>query len=141
VQGASGLGLLIALFDTLAGDLRRAAEAERNNNIEKRCEAANHALLVVGHLHDWLNRGNDGDLAQKLGAFYSSLRRKVLEAQAQRSAAMLEEQMALVLEVRATWQEAEARGASSMQVPPWVHTQGFPGTHAHAEHSASSWSA
>jgi hypothetical protein len=29
VEGASGMGLLIALYDTLAGDLRRAAAAQR----------------------------------------------------------------------------------------------------------------
>jgi flagellin-specific chaperone FliS len=34
VGGASGFGLLIALYDTLAGDLRRAADAERANDIE-----------------------------------------------------------------------------------------------------------
>ncbi|HEX4322498.1 MAG TPA: flagellar export chaperone FliS [Acidobacteriaceae bacterium] len=140
-QGASGFGLLIALFDTLAGDLRRAAEAERNNNIEKRCEAANHALLLVGHLQDWLDRGDGGDLALQLGAFYSKLRRSVLEAQAKRSPQILEKLMAEVLEVRATWQEVEARSAANMEVPPWVHGPGFAGALAHAERTSASWSA
>jgi flagellar biosynthetic protein FliS len=75
VGGASGLGLLIALYDTLAGDLRRAADAERANDIEKRCREANHALLVIAHLEDVLSRGVKGELTQQLAAFYSSLRR------------------------------------------------------------------
>ena len=44
-EAASGLGLLIALFDTLAGDLRRAAEAQRANDIERRSREARHYWL------------------------------------------------------------------------------------------------
>ncbi len=54
-EGASGFGLLIGLFDTLAGNLRRAAEAQRANDMEKRCGEANHALLVIGHLENWID--------------------------------------------------------------------------------------
>lgn len=139
-QGASGFGLLIALYDTLAGDLRRAAEAERNNNIEKRCREVNHALLVTAHLEDWVHRGGGGELAEQLLTFYSSLRRLMIEAQAKRSAEMLEQQMTLVLSVRRTWHELEARNSS--QAPAWAQIQAFPGSAPqHYERSASSWSA
>src|SRR5271165_3608575 len=110
--GASGFGLLIGLYDTLAGDLRRAADAERNNDIEKRCREVNHALLVIGHLEDWLAQGSGGELAQRLSAFYAGLRRKMIEAQAKRSAEMLEQQMAEVLEIRSIWLGLELRGSS-----------------------------
>jgi hypothetical protein len=46
-EGASGFGLLIALYDTLAGDLRRAAEAERSNDIEQRCHDGHQRGAVV----------------------------------------------------------------------------------------------
>jgi flagellar biosynthetic protein FliS len=111
--GASGFGLLIALYDTLANDLRRAAEAERNNNIEARSRAVNHAFLVMAHLEDWLNRGSGGELATKLKAFYARLRRNIIRAQAQRSARGLEQEMACILKVREYWQQAEMRGAPS----------------------------
>src|SRR5579863_134401 len=91
--GSSGFGLLIALFDTLAGDLRRAAEAERSNDIEKRCNEINHALRVIAYLEDGIERGSGGELAQQLAGFYASLRRKMIEAQARRSASILDEQM------------------------------------------------
>lgn len=105
----SGIGLLIALYDTLAGDLRRAAEAERRNDIERRCREAKHALLVIAHLEHWLERGEDGELAQGLKVFYSSLRSRIIEAQAKRSVALLEQQMALVLKLREQWQAFEFR--------------------------------
>jgi flagellar protein FliS len=106
-QAASGIGLLITMFDTLAGDLRRAAEAERRNDIETRCRELGHALLVIGHLEDWINRGPGGDLARQLIAFYGSLRRKLIEAEAARSPELLEQQVNRVLELRAQWQQLE----------------------------------
>jgi flagellar protein FliS len=109
VEGASGFALLVALYDTLAGNLRRAAEAERTNQIEKRCEEVNHALLVIGYLEDWVERSSGGELAQKLVSLYSSLRRKLIEAQAKRSAEILEQQMELVLSIRESWQKMDLR--------------------------------
>ncbi|MGA7108882.1 MAG: flagellar export chaperone FliS [Terracidiphilus sp.] len=113
VEGASGFGLLIALYDTLASDLRRAAEAERANDIEKRSREVNHAFLVIGHLEDWLLRGTGGDLNSKLKAFYANLRKNLLQAQLNRSAAALEQEMASVLKIRTFWQQADMRSAPS----------------------------
>ncbi len=141
--GANGLGLMIALYDTLAGDLRRAAEAERRNDIETRCRQVNHALLVIAHLQDWIDRGPGGELAQQLVAFYSSLRRRLIEAQARRSAEILEQQMALVLDIRAVWQSIDSRQESAMiDVPAWFQAPRYPGASAGGyERRASSWSA
>ena len=142
VEGASGFGLLIALYDTLAGNLRRAADAERNNNIEKRCLEMNHALLVIAHLEDWLDADSGGELAQKLIGFYSSLRRKMIEAQARRSVETLEQQMALVLTIRQTWQEMELRGLASPEVFPYADAPCYPGAGPTPNQTnASSWSA
>src|ERR1700733_7096825 len=99
-EGASGFGLLIALYDTLAGNLRRAADAERSNNLEKRCLEVNHALLVIGYLEDWIEQASVGELTQKLVGLYSSLRRKLIEAQVKRSPEILERQMERVLSIR-----------------------------------------
>ena len=112
-EAASGLGLLISLFDTLAGNLRRAAMAQRDRDIEQRCSEVRHALLVIGHLEDWVDQGTGGVLAQELTAFYSSLRRKVIEAEAANSAEILEKQMFRVLELREHWQQIELRNEPS----------------------------
>jgi flagellar biosynthetic protein FliS len=136
-QGSSGFGLLITLDDTLAGDIRRAAEAERQNDIEARCREVKHALLVIAHLEDHLNRGTEGELTGNLASFYSALRRKLIEAQAQRSAAMLEQQMTAVLDLRKTWQEASLR----IESPAWLHQTGGYSNSASCEHDALSWSA
>ena|SRR5580698_7047562 len=141
-QGASGFGLLVALCDTLAGDLRRAADAERANEIETRCREVNHALLVVGYLEDGVVRGSGGVLAQRLMAIYSSLRRKMIEAQAKRSAELLEQQMAVVLMLRKHWHELDVRATTQVEVPEWMPAQSF-STLASQQYEpcASSWSA
>jgi len=106
-QGASGFGMLIALYDTLAGNLRRAADAERSNNLEKRCLELNHAFLVIGYLEDAIERASGGDLAKQLVSLYSSLRVKLIEAQARRSPEILERQVERVLSIRESWQTME----------------------------------
>jgi flagellar protein FliS len=143
VEGASGFGLLIALYDTLAGDLRRAADAQRRDDIERRCKEINHALQVIAYLDDWIDREGGGELAQKLVVFYATMRTKLIEAQAKKSPEMLEEQMALVLSIRGTWQELEERASRTLETPPpAAQAQSYPGTQPlHAERTSSSWSA
>jgi flagellar biosynthetic protein FliS len=109
VEGASGFGLLIALFDTLAGNLRRAAAAQRRNDIETRCLEVKHALLVIGYLENCLTRSAGGELTRQLSVFYSTLRRKLIAAQADQSAETFEQEMAVVLRIREHWQKVELR--------------------------------
>ena len=143
VEGASGFGLLIALYDTLAGNLRRAAEAERANDLEKRGAEVKHALLVIGYLEDWIDHENGGELAQKLIAFYRTMRKKLIEAQARRSPEIFEDQMNLVLSIRGTWQDLELRAASALEGPPQPGAQKYPGDSGPTqdERTISSWSA
>src|SRR5450756_920426 len=100
IEGASPIGLVIALYDTVWGDLRRAAAAIRINDIEARCKELNHALLVLGQLETWVDVENGGELGHNLTSFYAYLRGKMLEASIKQSAPMLEELMELVLYVR-----------------------------------------
>ena len=70
------------------------------------------------------------------------MRKKLIEAQAKESPEILEEQMALVLQIRGTWQDLENRASSALQVPPELEAQKYPGTSPLEENrSISSWSA
>jgi flagellar protein FliS len=108
IGGASTIGLIIVLFDTLAGDLRRSANAIRNNDIETRCNELNHAALVLGQLESWVDLKNGGDSAQTLSRFYAYLRSKMMEAAGSKSAKLLESQIEMILHVRAAWQQLDA---------------------------------
>ena len=113
IQGSSGFGLLIGIFDALADDLRRAAQAERNNDLEKRCRETNHAVQIIAFLEDRLLHGEGGELADQLRAFYGTLRRKLLQAQIDRSAQQFEDLMTAVLKIREAWQKADQRRTQS----------------------------
>jgi flagellar biosynthetic protein FliS len=107
IEGASPIGLVIALYDTLWGDLRRAAEAMNNNDIETRCSELNHGFLVLGQLESWVAPENGGDLAASLTQFYRYLRAKMMEASIKQSPKTLEELMELILHVRSAWQQRD----------------------------------
>ncbi len=113
VEGASGLGLLIALYDTLISDLRRASDAQRNHNIPCRCNQVNHALLTLGFVENWIDRESEGELSRQLLAFYSTLRSALIAAQAKQSADLLEQHIPQLLKLRTRWQELESQSPSS----------------------------
>jgi flagellar secretion chaperone FliS len=139
-EAASGLGLLISLYDTLAGDLRRAAQAQRENNIESRSREVRHAFLVIGYLQDWINKGSGGQLADQLNALYASLRRNIVDAEAKQAPDALEKQMNRVLEIREQWQAIELRNEPSgpevlrPEIP-------MPANYPQPDRLASRWSA
>jgi flagellar secretion chaperone FliS len=116
IQGASTIGLVIALYDTLSGDFRRAASAIRADNIERRCAELNHAALVLGQLENWVDVNSGEELAQNLVVFYGYLRAKMLEASLQKSAPILEELIELILQVRGAWQQRDAGVAQPVAV-------------------------
>jgi flagellar secretion chaperone FliS len=142
VEGASGVGLTIALYDTLAGDLKRAAAAERGGDIELRTREMNHALTVIGYLESWVDPVNGHELAKGLIILYGYLRVKMMEGQTKRSADILEEQVCLVLKVREAWQQLELESHSKDEGP-----RSIPAPLAHSSGSSSevrvrgSWSA
>jgi flagellar secretion chaperone FliS len=107
IQGASSIGLIIVLLDTLVRDLRRAAAALRKNDIETRCRELNHASLVLGQLENWLDKEKGGESAQTLTQFYAYLRAKMMEATVTCSATVLETQIDMVLQVRSAWQKLD----------------------------------
>jgi flagellar secretion chaperone FliS len=117
IEGASIIGLMIALFDTLIGDLRRAASALHKNDIETRCKELNHATLVLGQLNEWVDLENGGESARTLDRFYAYLRAKMMEAAVTKSAALLETQIDMISHVRSAWQKLDV-GPMEMPAKP-----------------------
>jgi flagellar secretion chaperone FliS len=142
VDGAGGFGLLIALYDTLAGNLRRAADAERKNDLEKRCLEVNHALLIIGYLEDAMERANGGELTRQMVSLYGSLRRKLIEAQATRSPDILEEQMQRILRLRESWQHMDLSTPNvSNGIAGTMVSRNYDDTQAYRRSGSASWSA
>jgi flagellar protein FliS len=114
---------MIALFDTLAGDLRRASCALRKNDIETRCKELNHAALVLGQLESWIDLKGGGDSAETLTRFYAYLRAKMMEAGATKSAILLEAQIEMILHVRSAWQQLDTLAPQTPEEPGEIVTK------------------
>ena len=142
VEGASGFGLLIALYDTLAGDLRRGAAAQRAGKIEKRTAELKHALLVISFLQNMVET-EDGELTRQLIAFYSTARSRIIEAQTKKSAEMIEDLMKAALGLRQLWQQMDVRSAAAMPeiLPPVGKPRQVSIAPALGERRQLSWSA
>jgi flagellar protein FliS len=116
IAGASPIGLMVVLFDTLAADLGRAAIAINQNDIESRCKELNHATLVIGRLESWVDLKNGGDSAQNLSHFYAYVRVSMMEAAAAKSATVLAALIGMILNVRSAWQQLDASTTPLLEV-------------------------
>jgi flagellar protein FliS len=105
--GASAVGQVVALYDTILRDLRRATEAIAANQVEKRIDASNHAIMVIGELQGVLDFGRGGEVARNLSSFYSVMRAIISAAAAHGSLEKFNDIIPMVAQLRAAWCEVE----------------------------------
>jgi len=122
VQEASPAGLVVIVYDILASDLRQAIAAMRSGKIEERCAWLKHGLLALQLLEGILDLEQGGSAAHMLSRFYAHIRSQILAAQFSRAERILEEQIALILDVREAWRQADFSdtppGAPDSVAPP-----------------------
>lgn len=121
-QHASVVGLVVALHDTLIGDLLRAAEAIEKNDIQTRCDQLIHGFKVLQQLDAMLDMQNGGQAAINVRRFYMHVRGQMMAAQFNLSAQTLYHQGNLVFEVRQAWHQLDSsseklRDSGSSGVP------------------------
>ena len=131
-QHASVVGLVIALHDTLTGNLQRAAVAIDEGNIQLRCEELTHGFKVLTQLDAMLDMKSGGETALKIRRFYNHVRRQMLVAQFKLDSAILYAQVKAVLEVRGAWQQVDETAAQPGDAPPRTASP-----FSNADHSAS----
>ncbi len=120
-DGATHAGMVVLVYDGLARDLIQAAQAARQNNIERRCIASEHAMLLVGHLEQWVELVDDSRLAAGLRDFYAMLRTRILQVQASAKPADFEDLAQLVCDTRAAWQAKEQTSRNTEHRKGSVH--------------------
>ena len=113
---ASVTGLVIALHDTLVGNLRRAAQAIEAGDIPTRCNELVHGFKVLQQLEAMLDMEQGGQTAVSVRRFYSYTRGQMLKAQFTLSASLLREQIQSVLEVRQAWQQLDSAPVEAQQL-------------------------
>jgi flagellar secretion chaperone FliS len=108
-QGATPLGLVVALYDTILRDLRRANEAIARNDIAKRTFEMNHALRVIAELENVLDFERGGKAAKQLKNFYAVTRGMILDAGIRNSQQMVNQLIEIFGTMRQAWHEAEKK--------------------------------
>lgn len=105
--GASPLGQVVALYDTILHDLRRALSAVDAGQVEQRVNAANHALIVIGELQSVLDFERGGDAARNLDSFYRIARALLTQASVTSSREKFAELISMFARLRAAWSHVE----------------------------------
>jgi flagellar protein FliS len=112
-RGASPVGLIIALYDTLLRDFRRALAALDGANVETRVFELNHALTIIAHLRDVLDHERGGDAAARLSRFYEVTNAMIMEANVSGSRLTLQKLVEIYGGLRQAWEHAERHLASA----------------------------
>ena len=107
VQGATPVGLVIALYDTIIRDFRRAMEAMNRGDVETRVNELNHALTVIAHLKSVLDHENGGEPARRLDHFYEVARGMLLSVNVNSNKETLTKLIDMFSSTRSAWHQAE----------------------------------
>src|SRR5258708_39661375 len=79
-RGASPVGQVVALYDTLLRDFMRALAALEAGDVETRVLELNHAVLVVAHLQNVLDFERGEAAAKQFHLLYDSTRAMIVQA-------------------------------------------------------------
>jgi len=105
--GASAVGQVVALYDTILRDCHRGMAAIEAGKIEDRVNATNHALIVIGELQGVLDFERGGDVARILDSFYNVTRAMIMQASITCSREKLQEVIGMFTRLRAAWSQVE----------------------------------
>jgi flagellar secretion chaperone FliS len=106
-RGASPVGLVVSLYDTILRDFRRALAALEAREVETRVFELNHALTVVAHLQSVLNHERGGEAARRFNGLYEVTRGMILEANLKPSRESLDKLIEMYRGLRQAWHRTE----------------------------------
>lgn len=107
VQGATPVGLIIALYDAIIRDFRRAMEAMNRGDVETRVNELNHALTVIAHLKSVLDHESGGEAATRFDHFYEVAQGMLLHVNVSTSKETLTKLIDMFSSTRSAWHQAE----------------------------------
>ena len=119
-HGGSPLGMVVALYDTILRDFRRAISAIEANDVQQRVAELNHAVRVIGHLEEILDPKRGGEAAARFRQFYQVTRGMIVAANAQATRSAIESLIELYAPVRQAWHEIERTSRGSEPEAPVI---------------------
>lgn len=101
--GATGVELIVALYDASIRFLYRAIQAVEEDDVSGRRAAVKRFVDIVMYLQARLRMDQGGDTAEALSDFYSAMFTMSLEASHAASVQQFKEVIACVINVRDAW--------------------------------------
>ena len=147
LAGATGVELIVALYDGLIRFLYRAMQCVEENDIHGRRVAVKKALDILMYLQARLRPDVGGTVAVSLADFYSTMFTMTLEASHLESTEQFQEVIAFVRNVREAWVVVARDPEAGKVLPRELRTReekflppsAVPAAHGGA--TASRWSA
>lgn len=122
LEAASGVDLIVALYDGLVRFLLLAAAACEKGEVEARREAVRRAIDIVIHLQARLRMDIGGAPAEGLAEFYASIFANILRASANASQDRFVATIESLRNVREAWQGVAQDPAVRYVVPRDLQT-------------------
>jgi len=145
--GATGVELIVALYDASIRFLYRAITAVEEGDVRARREAVKRFIDIVMYLQARLRMDLGGDTATTLSDFYSVMFTMSLEASHAASIEQFQEVIACVKNVRDAWVIVARDPAAGRVLPRELRTReerfvpAVEAPHTQNEPTASRWSA
>lgn len=142
LDGASGLDLVLALYDGIIRFLYAACEAVDRGDEHERRVAVKRAMDIILHLQSRLRSDVGGRPAEALSEFYASIFAQILQASQSASRAKFMHAIHCVRNVREAWRQV-AEDTNSESSPDVVSQQPVPQTDTAfgGPHTAMRWDA
>jgi flagellar protein FliS len=123
---ATPLQLTVALYEGAMDCVRDARRYLASGEVMERSRAIGKAMNIVVELQASLDMENGGEFSQRLASLYQYIQKRLLEAQAQKSDAALEEVLGLLMTMAGGWRGAAAELARVEQEAAPVEVQPEP---------------
>ncbi len=104
-EGASGVELIVALYDGIVRFMYYAIEAVERGDVSQRRTAVKRAMDIVLHLQATLKMDIGGKPAEALAEFYTAIFALMLQGSQANSRAKFEQVIAYVRNVRDGWKQ------------------------------------
>ncbi len=108
LEGASGVDLVIALYNGIIRFMHRAIEGVDNGDASQRRAAVKRAMDIVIHLQATLQMDVGGEPAAALADFYTAMFALMLQGSQANSREKFEQVIACVWNVRDAWRQVAA---------------------------------
>jgi flagellar secretion chaperone FliS len=126
-EGASGVELIVALYDGIVRFMHHAIDAVERGDINQRRAAVKRAMDIVIHLQATLQMDIGGKPAEALAEFYIAMFALMLQGSQANSRAKFEQVIGCVRNVRNAWKQVandpDANPSSLRAVAIPVHSQ------------------